>query len=250
VTAWNVLNMWTAQEKPGAADNSIGFTLGLDLAVGDHLLVTAAFDNLTATTPTVSAFAISGSTFTQIGSWVHHDSVQAAAAGATRGAMGLFKLDSGAQTAGAAGTVTLSGNVVAKNTCAFWIGGPTSIEWAQGPTASTSTGGTLTALDSVTPVNTVDGNLIVAHGDHESATAPTISSQDGSTGVATSGGSGVTNVSTTIGYKIHNVNDTSDDRFTITLGSGIDGGFVYGVLREVVAADYPFVLLTPTPRVY
>lgn len=234
----------------GVSDKTAGtatLTVGTDASrvSGTLIVVGLAWDNLTATTPTISSISKPGG---ESASWiiVEVNSPQAAAAAGVRCALAYIvaTVDWSAHSI----VVTFSGNITAKAAAyKTFTGASATIRG----TAVSGTGSTSPSTDSGTLIDDLillmdategpgDGTLPTWTG-----SAPgTITSQQSA---GTTGGSGVTNATVVLAYIIA----TASGSRLVTTGTLTDGGYVVVSLAPAAAASaYPYELLTPTPRYF
>lgn len=251
MTAWTMTSIGTDNADTGT---TVGLTTTQTLSINQLFAVSITFNNDSATTPNFS----SGPSIAGLGGWVtlvnqEVDSPQAAADAGVRTILwiGYATTGSGASSPGnlnfiltaAAGVCAIAGVKIAGPAVA-------DVTVVQGPTSTT---GSTTLIDAYTPVNTTDGNLMVAAIGTESNTAPGVGTADSSVSTFTSGGGAAANVGTAIAWKVHNVADSSDDRFATTVS---DGGSVFVVLNEAVAVtsksgtESPAITISDTSSVF
>jgi hypothetical protein len=234
--------MAVVEEASGASSSKsggTGGTIGVDASrVANRLLVvTAAFDNASATTPTVTLNKPAGET----NNWtiVHHNSPQASSTLGVRGAT-AYILTTTDDWSSHNLALTLSLAATAKGWTWRTLSGVTATERAA---ATVRTG----AGSLVTGAGTLVGDvvLVCASSEAPSGTPPTITSAHETllspqTG-GTTGGSGVTNATSKSDYAIVG---TAGAR-TFTLGTVTDGGGV--IVTLIPAEEPPFVQSVGVP---
>jgi hypothetical protein len=205
---------------------SAGTTLFLGTSgtrvAGKTLAVGLTFDNLSATTPTISINKPAGET----NDWViaYHNSPQSAGAGGVRGAIAVIQttVDWSATNV----TVTFSGSITAKGAVIKVFSGATATERAAASGTTSSGAKSSSASGQVGDLVLILGSTEQDNGNPAvwSSSDETIQSQVSS---GTSGGSAVTNATATFAYAVLG---TAGAR-TFTLATVTDGGAVVWVLQ-------------------
>lgn len=220
-----------------AGTTNLSFQIGTTASTAGNLLVARiVFDNLTATTPTVSSIAKPGgetASWVRIGFW---DSPTAGGASGLRGEMWVIKTTV-SWTANSTYTITLSGSVTAKACQGREFSGVTATLRGTAGTNATTSGNPSATTGGTAPQA---GDLVLGFAGWESRTAP-VQDSDTTNGTwaagseyGTSGGSGVTNVIGLGSYKI--VTAGGHQTYNPTGPSGDSGACVVALVPVPVSA--------------